>query len=46
MTGLLVHDPYSQIFQLLFQVENGYLTDTVPGLAHFAEHMIFGGSEK
>ena len=46
MTGLLVHDPYSQIFQFLFQVENGYLTDTVPGLAHFAEHMLFGGSEK
>jgi len=46
MIGLLISDPYSQISHVLLELENGYLTDTINGLAHFNEHMIFGGSEK
>ena len=29
-----------------FEMQNGWLTDTIGGLAHLAEHMIFSGSEK
>ena len=46
MTGLIINDPYADNIHIQFQVENGYLTDTVGGLAHLDEHMIFGGSEK
>lgn len=46
MIGLLINDPYSNIFHVQFEVGNGQLMDTVPGLAHLDEHMIFGGSEK
>ena len=46
MKGLLIRDPYAEVFHAQFEVENGQLMDTVPGLAHFDEHMIFGGSEK
>ena len=46
MTGLLISDPYSNSSFLELTLGNGSYTDTIPGLAHFAEHMIFGGSEK
>ena len=46
MTGLLISNPYSSYSFLGLTLGNGSYTDTVPGLAHFAEHMIFGGSEK
>ena len=46
MTGLLISDPYSNCSFIELTLGNGSYTDTVPGLAHFAEHMIFGGSEK
>ena len=46
MTGLIISDPYSTKMHAQFQVENGYLTDTIGGIAHLAEHMIFAGSEK
>ena len=46
MIGLLINDPYSNIFHVQFEVGNGQLMDTVPGLAHLDEHMIFGGGEK
>ena len=46
MIGLLISDPYAHISHILLELENGYLIDTINGLAHFDEHMIFGGSEK
>ena len=46
MIGLLINDPYANIFHAQFEVGNGQLMDTVPGLAHLDEHMIFGGSER
>jgi secreted Zn-dependent insulinase-like peptidase len=46
MTGLIVKDPYAKFVHAQFQVENGFLTDTIAGLAHLDEHMIFDGSEK
>jgi len=46
MTGLLISDPFSSYSFLELTLGNGSYIDTVPGLAHFAEHMIFGGSEK
>ena len=46
MTGLIISDPYSTKMHAQFQVENGYLTDTIGGIAHLVEHMIFAGSEK
>ena len=46
MTGLLISNPYSSYSFLELTLGNGSYIDTVPGLAHFAEHMIFGGSEK
>ena len=46
MTGLLISDPYSNSSFIELSVGNGSYIETVPGLAHFAEHMIFGGSEK
>ena len=46
MIGLIVKDPYAKFVHAQFQVENGFLTDTIAGLAHLDEHMIFDGSEK
>ena len=46
MIGLLISDPFSSYSFLELSLGNGSYIDTVPGLAHFAEHMIFGGSEK
>ena len=46
MEGLIIRDPYTNILQAQFQVNYGQLIDTVGGLAHLDEHMIFGGSEK
>ena len=46
MIGLIIRDPYSLSNHAQYQVENGYLTDTIGGIAHLTEHMIFAGSEK
>ena len=46
MTGLLINDPFSEISTVFMGVQNGYFMDTVNGIAHFDEHMMFGGSEK
>ena len=46
MKGLLINDPYANIFHFQFQIENGQLMDTINGLAHLDEHMICSGSEK
>ena len=46
MTGLLISNPYSNYSFLELTLGNGSYIDTVPGLAHFAEHLIFGGSER
>lgn len=46
MTGLLINDKYSLFSYLQIHVPNGSYIDTIGGLAHFDEHMIFGGSEK
>ena len=45
MTGLLINDPYTDFSVVELNVPNGSYTETVPGLAHFAEHMIGGGCE-
>ena len=46
MTGLIINDPYSSSMLVQFEVQNGKLTDTIGGISHLAEHMLFGGSEK
>ena len=46
MTGLLINDPYSFFSHAQLEVKHGSLIETIGGLAHFCEHMIFGGSEK
>ena len=46
MTGLIISDPNSITIHAQFGVENGYYTDTIDGIAHLAEHMIFAGSQK
>lgn len=46
MIGLLINDPYAQYSQVTLSIPNGSYTETVPGLAHFGEHMVSGGSEK
>ena len=46
MTGLIINDAYSSSMFVQFEMQNGWLTDTIGGLAHLAEHMIFSGSEK
>ncbi len=46
MKGIIIRDPFAQFVHAQFQVENGYLTDTIGGLAHLDEHMIFDGKEK
>ena len=46
MKGIIIRDPFAQFVHAQFQVENGFLSDTIGGLAHLDEHMIFDGSEK
>ena len=46
MIGLLINDPYSSYSLVDLNMPNGSYTETVPGLAHFGEHMVSGGSEK
>ena len=45
MTGLLINDPYTTYSHVNLNIPNGSYTETVPGLAHFGEHMVSGGSE-
>ena len=45
MEGLLIHDPFSTISHIHFEVENGCYSDTIPSISHLAEHMIYGGSK-
>ena len=45
MTGLLINDPYTSYSHVNLNIPNGSYTETVPGLAHFGEHMVSGGSE-
>ena len=46
MTGLLIHDPYGIFSHINFNIPYGSFIDTVDGLSHLGEHLIFGGSEK
>ena len=46
MTGILINDPFAEYSQVSLNIPNGSYTETVPGLAHFGEHMVSGGSEK
>ena len=46
MNGLLINDPFAEFGHFNIFVPNGSYTETVPGLAHFSEHMIFGGSKR
>jgi secreted Zn-dependent insulinase-like peptidase len=46
MTGLIISDPYAKNYQLQIMMNYGSIIDTVPGISHFGEHMIFQGSEK
>ena len=46
MTGLLINDPYATYSQINLNIPNGSYTETVPGLAHFGEHMVSAGCEK
>lgn len=43
---LLISDPTTDKSAACVDVNVGYLVDTVPGLAHFCEHMLFLGSKK
>ena len=45
MTGLLISDPYASYSFVYFSIPNGSYTETVPGLAHFGEHMVLGSCE-
>ena len=45
MLGLLINDPYTTYSLVELNMPNGSYTETVPGLAHFGEHMVAGGSE-
>ena len=46
MIGLLIYDKYTKYSHINLNIPNGSYTETVPGLAHFGEHMVSGGSEK
>ena len=46
MIGLLINDPFAEFSTVYLYMPNGSYTETVPGLAHFGEHMVSGGSEK
>ena len=46
MKGLLIHDPYAIFSHINLNIPYGSFIDTVDGLSHFGEHLIFGGSEK
>ena len=46
MIGLLINDPYADYSQVTLSIPNGSYTETVPGLAHFGEHMVSGGSKR
>jgi len=46
MVGLLINDPFAEFSNVYLYMPNGSYTETVPGLAHFGEHMVLGGSEK
>ena len=45
MVGLLIYDPYATFSQIHFQVEAGSFIDTISGISHLAEHMVYQGSE-
>ena len=46
ITCLLINDPYSSYSHININIPNGSFTETIPGITHLGEHMIFGGSEK
>ena len=46
MVGLLLNYPYSDYSEVYLNMPNGSYTETVPGIAHFGEHMVLGGCEK
>ena len=46
MLGLLIDDEYLEYSLVYLYMPNGSYTETVPGLAHFGEHMVSGGSKK
>lgn len=43
---LLISDPTTDLSAAAMDVSVGSFSDTVPGLAHFCEHMLFYGSKK
>ena len=45
MLGLLISDLYASYSLVDLNMPNGSYTETVPGLTHFGEHMVSGGSE-
>lgn len=46
MKILLIHNPDAQVAQVSMNVKAGSWQESVPGLAHFLEHMLFEGSLK
>ena len=46
MNDLLISDPFASKLHIQISKQNGSFVDTVPGISHFGEHMIFQGSEK
>ena len=46
MTGLLIRDPYAVYSHIKIYIPYGSYIDTIDGLSHLGEHLIFDGSEK
>jgi insulysin len=46
MKCLLISDPKTDKSAAAVDLNIGYLVDSIPGLAHFCEHMLFLGSTK
>ena len=43
---MFISDLFSTSSHIQFKVENGCFTDTIGGLAHLDEHLLFGENEK
>lgn len=46
MKVFIINDPSTEINCVALSVSVGYMHDTIPGIAHFLEHMLFMGSDK
>ena len=46
MTGIIISDPFASKFHIQFTTNYGAYIDTIPGISHFAEHMVLQSSQK